>query len=400
MQCHRLINSTRFICLATCALSLIVCLISPKTGWANADENENPSLGNTSSVIPDDIAELINAYSYNTAFKRTQALLKHNLINEQAGKNLLTRIEKESHIHSKANIQTAYKLSRQYRWAEADVLLSALSTQVRDKEPVAQAKAVVFQNQNKQLLKIMSNTALQKQSWLQQTNEFNQLKNRSTQQNLLSRAKQHWINFKLNRHNLYLLKLAQKNHEIEEFTTSLRCLEAMEPEKLRGKSKYNFETLAALSFPDSLATVTNKKPLNKKNLNTPQKIHPLKTNTANSLRILTNLLEKNMRDNNLLAIKLNLNELAPLTTKRSSHKTLMDQAETLLENEIIKLDQTADDLYRTEQPLEAYEIWELLLQLDSDNAAIQQKFDRAKIVLGNMKALRAQGRVNPLPDIQ
>ena len=396
MQRHRLINSTRFICLATCALSLIVCLISPKTGWADADEN--PSLDNTSSVIPDNIAELINAYRYNTAFKRTQTLLKQNLINEQAGGNLLTRIEKESLTHSKANIQTAYRLSRQYRWAEADVLLSALSTQVLDKEPVAQAKAVVSQNQNKQLLKIKSNTALQKQSWLQQTNEFNQLKNRSTQQNLLSRAKQYWITFRLNRHNLYLLKLAQKNHEIEEFTTSQRCLEAMDPENLRGKNKYNFETLAALSFPDSLAAVTNEKPLNKKPLYTPPP--PLKTNPANSVRILTNLLEKNMRDNNLLAIKLNLNELAPLTTKRSSHKTLIDQAETLLENEILKLDQAADDLYRTEQPLEAYEIWELLLQLDSNNAAIQQKFDRAKIVLGNMKALRAQGNVNPLPDIQ
>ena len=398
MQFHRLVSSYRFIYLTAFALSLIACLISPKTSWADTDDISRPE--NISSAIPDDIAKLINSYRYASAFKRIEALLNQDLINQQVGEKLLIRIEKESTTHSKANIQTAYQLSRQYRWAEAEILLSALSTQVLVKEPVAQAKNAITQNQNKYLLKIKSNTALQKQSWLQQKNEFNQLKNRSTERNLFSRAQRYWIGFNLNRHNRYLLKLAQKNHKIEEYNTSQRCLEAIEPEKLTSEYKHQFEVLAALTFPNTSVPEEIEKPKVKNKLDKPRKKKVYKTNPRNSINILTNLLEKNIRDNNLLAIKLNLIELDPLTSSRSLHKPLMDQAETLLENEIIKLDQAADDLYRTEQPLEAYEIWELLLQLDSDNTAIQQKFDRAKIVLGNMKTLREQGNTNSLQDIQ
>ena len=373
----------------------------PKISLAGPDGVSPPDI--ISSPIPDDVAEFIKSYRYETAFKRVEILLSKELISPQTGQNLLTRIEKESITHSKANIQTAYQLSRQYRWADAQTLLSALSTQVLDQEPVSKAKKLVTQSQNKHLLKHMSNTALQKQSWLQQQIEFNKVKNRSTRRNLLSRVQKRWTKFKLKRHNLHLLKLALENHEIEEYSTSQRCLEAVDPEQLSGKSKYQFEMLADLSFPGAFVSIENKRPKYTQSLDKPSKNKTVKTNKPNTLNYvntLINFLEKNMRDNNLLAIRLNLNELALFTSSQSLHKPLINQAEALLENEIIKLDQAADDLYRTEQPLEAYEIWEFLLQLDSDNTAIQQKFDRAKIVLGNMKALRAQGNTNPLPDIQ
>jgi len=401
MLLHKQCISYRIIYFTICALSVLVCLMLSNISLAEPDRVSPPDI--ISSPIPDDVAAFIKSYRYETAFKRVEILLSQELISPQTGQNLLTRIKKESITHSKTNIQTAYQLSRQYRWADAQTLLSALSTQVLDQEPVSKAKKLVTQSQNKHLLKHMSNTALQKQSWLQQQIELNKVKNRSTQRNLLSRVQKRWTKFKLKRHNLHLLKLALENHEIEEYSTSQRCLEAVDPEQLSGKSKYQFEMLADLSFPGTFVSIENKKPKYTQSLDKPSKNTTIKTNkqnTLNHVNTLINFLEKNMHDNNLLAIRLNLNELALFTSSQSPHKPLINQANAFLKNEIIKLDQAADDLYRTEQPLEAYEIWEFLLQLDSDNTAIQQKFDRAKIVLGNMKALRAQGNTNSLPDIQ
>ena len=193
-------------------------------------------------------------------------MLKTELISEQDSQTLLSRIEKESIIHSRMNIKTAYQLSRRYRWAEAQALLSTLSKQVLDKEPVTEAKTIVHQAQHKHLLKQMSNAALQKQSWLQQQHEFNQLQNRSTQRNLFSRTQRRWTKSKLKKQNSFLLKLAIQNHDIEEYSTSQRCLEAVDPEQLTDKKKSQYEALTALAFPNIpitvTATVENKKTIN------------------------------------------------------------------------------------------------------------------------------------------
>lgn len=371
-------------CKSIFSISIFVCILmllaaSSTDTWAAPVKktNENPS-----AVIDNDPEQLLNQHHYKTAAKQVNKQLKRKRITDKTAEQLLTRIEEQAALHTNTTIQKAYRLSRQNRWAEAENLLQNLSKQVLDKASIDEALDLIKQSQNKKLLKSKANTALQKQSWLHQQYKRNQMLNRSTHRNPISRAQRYWLEFKLNQHNVRLLNLARKSNQAGDWKTAKRCLEAMEPDKLTDKTMQQFVKLAA--------STGHTIPPRRKDLNKP--------NARNSVNVLTNLLEQNMRDKNLLAIKLNLIELTPLTTHRSLHKPLVDEAKALLEKEMKNLDQAADDLYRTEKPLEAYEIWEVLLQLDSSNSAIKQKLERAKKVLDNMKILREQGNTNPLID--
>lgn len=352
-------------------------LRSETANLATSPEKAQSANREKSAATTTDIEKLINAYQYHLANKKTHQFIKKNIISKEVGQQFLDRIEKESNQHTKINLQVAYRLSRRHRWAEAENLLQVLSKQVVDKTPVREAMNNIKQRQGINLLKFRTETALEKHSWLHQKYKFNQVKNRSTLRNPLTRIEKHWIEFKLNRHNQKLLDLALKNQLSGDLSSSKRCLEAMEPEKLGNKDKKQFVALAKkINFTPQIK---------RRNLNSPD--------YALAINLLTSLLEQNMKDKNLLAIKLNLIELAPLTSRRSLHYPLVKRAELALATEIQKLDQAADDLYRTEKPLEAYEIWESLLQLDKENAAIQQKFERAKKVLGNIQTLRDQGNI-------
>lgn len=377
MQMTNRLLSSSFI--TTCAVTLCALWAAASiNAWA---EPAPESVTKPQTSLINDVEQLINQHHYIAATKHVEKKQQRKLMPEEVAKQLLTRIQNESAQYSSSTIQEAYRLSRQNRWAEAENLLQPLTRQVLDKKALQQALESIKKSQNRKLLKSRANTALEKQAWLHQQYKFNQLLNRSTRRNPISRINRYWLEFKLNRHNTRLLSLAKKSNQSGDWKTAKRCLEAMEPEKLEGKTMEQFVELAA--------STGHSIPIRRNDLNQP--------NTQDSINVLTNLLEQNIQDNNLLAIKLNLIELAPLTTHRSLHQALIEQAKALLASEISKLDQAADDLYRTEKPREAYEIWEVLLQLDSGNTAIQQKFERAKTVLENMEILRAQGNTSPLP---
>ena len=117
---------------------------------------------------------------------------------------------------------------------------------------------------------------------------------------------------------------------------------------------------------------------------------PTAANKHAQLKTLLQQLETDVANVNLLDIKSTLSAITALEPSALSDHKKTRQAKQFLSGQITKLDQRADNFYSNERISQAHAIWEYLLKLDPDNAAIKQKQDRSQRVIEKMRTLREE----------